>query len=197
MSGHSLWPHGPLTTKLLCLWGFSRQECWGGFHSLLQGIFPILKPRSPGLQADSLPMSHQRSPRILEWVVYPFSRGSSWPGVKPGLLLAELTGKPRGSLPQHSKGHIWQVKLKVKSLGHVRPFVTPRTVAHQAPPSTGFSRQEYRSGFPSSGDLPDPGIEPRSPTLQADALTSEPPGKPMTSPQVISFLMVKSWKHLL
>jgi len=44
----------------------------------------------------------------------------------------------------------------------------------------GFSRQEYRSGlpFPSPGDLPDPGIEPRSPTLQADALTSEPPGKP-------------------
>ena len=43
-----------------------------------------------------------------------------------------------------------------------------------------FSRQEYRSGllFPSPGDLPDPGIEPMSPTLQADALTSEPPGKP-------------------
>ena len=57
-------------------------------------------------------------------------------------------------------------------------FVTPRTVAHQAPPSMGFSRQEYWSGFPflSPGDLPDPGIEPRSPALQADALTSEPPG---------------------
>ena len=43
----------------------------------------------------------------------------------------------------------------------------------------GFSRQEYWSGlpFPSPGDLPDPGIEPRSPTLQADALTSAPPGK--------------------
>ena len=56
----------------------------------------------------------------------------------------------------------------------------PWTVAHQAPPSMGFSRQEYLSGlpFPSPGDLPDPGIEPRSPTLQADALTSAPPGKP-------------------
>ena len=44
----------------------------------------------------------------------------------------------------------------------------------------GFSRQEYWSGlpFPSIGDLPDPGIEPGSPTLQVDALTSEPPGKP-------------------
>ena len=52
------------------------------------------------------------------------------------------------------------------------------TVAHQAPPSMGLSRQEYWSGlpFPSPGDLPDPGIEPRSPTLQAEALTSEPPG---------------------
>ena len=57
---------------------------------------------------------------------------------------------------------------------------TPWTVAHQAPPSMGFSRQEYWCGlpFPSPGDLPDPGIEPRSPALQADTLTSEPPGKP-------------------
>ena len=70
--------------------------------------------------------------------------------------------------------------MKVKSLSHVRLFATPWTVAHQAPPSMGFSRKEYWSGlpFPSPGDLPDPGIEPRSPTLQADSLTSEPPGKP-------------------
>ena len=52
---------------------------------------------------------------------------------------------------------------------------------NQAPPSMGFSRQEYWSGlpFPSPGDLPDPRIKPRSPALQADALTSEPPGKPL------------------
>ena len=68
----------------------------------------------------------------------------------------------------------------MKSLSHVQLFVTPWTVAYQASPSTGFSRQEYWSGllFPSSGHLPDPGIKPGSPTLQADALTSEPPGKP-------------------
>ena len=54
------------------------------------------------------------------------------------------------------------------------------TVDCQAPLSMEFSRQEYWRGqsFPSPGDLPDPGIEPKSPTLQADALTSEPPGKP-------------------
>ena len=75
------------------------------------------------------------------------------------------------------------IKSEVKLLSCVRLFVTPWTVAHQAPPYMGFSRQEYWSGllFPSPGDLPYPGIEPRSPTLQADALTSEAPGKPLSS----------------
>ena len=72
------------------------------------------------------------------------------------------------------------MKVKVKSLSRVRLFVTPWTVAYQAPPSMGFSRQQCWSGlpFPSPGDLPDPGIESGSPALQADALLSEPPGKP-------------------
>ena len=67
----------------------------------------------------------------------------------------------------------------VKLLSCVRLFATPWTVYYQAPPSMGFSRQEYWSGlpFPSPGDLPDPGIEPRSPALLADALLSELPGK--------------------
>ena len=69
---------------------------------------------------------------------------------------------------------------EVKSLSRVRLFATPWTVAYQASPSVGFSRQEYWSGlpFPFPGDLPNPGIEPRSPALQTDALPSEPPGKP-------------------
>ena len=68
---------------------------------------------------------------------------------------------------------------EVKSLSCVRLFAIPWTVVYQASLSMGFSRQEYWSGlpFPSPGDLPDPGIEPRSPALQADALPSEPPGK--------------------
>ena len=67
--------------------------------------------------------------------------------------------------------------MKVKSFSSVQLFVTPWTVAYQASPSMGFSRQEYQSGlpFPSPGDLPDPGIKPGSPELQADALPSEPP----------------------
>ena len=67
----------------------------------------------------------------------------------------------------------------MKLLSHVRLFVTPWTVAYQASPSMGFSRQEYRSGlpFPSPEDLPHPGVEPGSPALQAAALPFEPPGK--------------------
>ena len=72
------------------------------------------------------------------------------------------------------------MKVKVRLLSCVRLFATPWKVAYQAPPSMGFSRQEYWSGlpFPSPGDLPYPGNKPGSPALQTDALTSEPPGKP-------------------
>ena len=74
--------------------------------------------------------------------------------------------------------------IYVKSLSHVQPFAIPWTVVYQASLSMGFFRQEYWSGlpFPSPGDLPDPGIKPRSPALQADALPSEPSAKPLTEP---------------
>ena len=77
----------------------------------------------------------------------------------------------------------------------VRLFATTWTVAYQAPPSMGFSRQEYWPGLPvpSPGDLPDPGIKPRYPTLQADTLTSEPPGRhAQTTAQLhLSHMLVK------
>ena len=65
--------------------------------------------------------------------------------------------------------------------------MTSWTVALQASLSMGFSRQEYQSAlpFPSPGDLPDPGIKHRSPTLQADFLPSEPPGKMMTMGSIL------------
>ena len=67
-------------------------------------------------------------------------------------------------------------------------FVTPWTMARQAPPSMGFSRQEYWSGlpFPSPGDFPNPGSEPRSPALPDDLLT-DPWGKPLDS--------LQKWNH--
>ena len=70
---------------------------------------------------------------------------------------------------------------EMKSLSSVWPFVTPWTVAYQAPLSMELSRQEYCNRLPFSfpQDLPNPGIKPGSPTLQADALPFEPPGKPI------------------
>ena len=79
----------------------------------------------------------------------------------------------------------------MKSISRIWLFATPWTVARQAPLSMGFSRQEYWSGlpfpFPFPGDLPNPGIKPKSPALQADALISEPPGKP----HIVSWEVVK------
>ena len=86
--------------------------------------------------------------------------------------------------------------IRACMLCHVQLFAIPGTVAHQAPLSMGFPSQEYCSGvpFPPPGDLPDSGIEPGSPALQADALLSEPPGKPSYGSTKIS---LGSWKHSL
>ena len=74
---------------------------------------------------------------------------------------------------------VWANVYDICSVAQLCSIVTLWTVACQAPLSMGFSRQEYWSvlSFPSLGDLPDPGIELRSPALQADSLPSEPPGK--------------------
>ena len=88
--------------------------------------------------------------------------------------------------------------MRVKLLSHVRLFATPWTVVYQAPLSMEFSRQEYWSGlpFPSPGDLPNLGIKPGSPTLQADALPSEPPGKPIVWICHILFIYASVDGHL-
>ena len=100
-----------------------------------------------------------------------------------------------------SFSNAWKWRVKVKSLSCVRLLATPWTAAYQAPPSMGFSRQEYWSGvplpspslsigfskqeywselpFPFSEDLSDPGIEPRSPALQAASLSFELQENPM------------------
>ena len=71
---------------------------------------------------------------------------------------------------------------------HVWLFVILLTIAYKSPLSVGFSRQEYWSGllFPSPGDLPDPGIEPGSPALQADCLWSEPQGSPSVNYAILN-----------
>ena len=90
---------------------------------------------------------------------------------------------------EHTFPHLSKVQEKARRrtsirkcwlLSRVRLFGTPWTVAHQASLSMRFSRQEYWSGLPRPvpGDLPNPGIEPRSPALQTHSLLSQPPGKP-------------------
>ena len=86
----SLQPHRLLPARLLCPWRFSRQEYWsilGGCHALLQRIFPT-QGSNPGLPHCGrilYHLSHQGRPRILEWVAYPFFRGSSQPRNQTGV----------------------------------------------------------------------------------------------------------------
>ena len=91
------------------------------------------------------------------------------------MCLENSTKYPHYFLPFAS----FKGKVKVLVTQLCLTLCDPMTVAFQAPESVGFSRQEYcnRLPFPSPGDLPIPGIEPGSPTLQADSLQSEPPGK--------------------
>ena len=105
------------------------------------------------------------------------SRGSSQPRAQT--QVSRIAGGFFTSWATREAHYTTMKWSEVKLLSCVRLFETPWTVAHQAPPSMGFSRQEYWSGlpFPSPRDLPNPGIKPTSPALQADALTSEPPGK--------------------
>ena len=111
--------------------------------------------------------------RILEGVAIPFSRGSS---------------QPRGCTHVScTAGRFFTVLATRESESEITQscptLCDPWTVAYQAPPSMGFFRQEYWSGlpFPSPGDAPNPGIKPGFPALEADALTSEPPGKPIAT----------------
>ena len=117
--------------------------------------------------------------RILEWVAMLSSRRSSWPRDRTCTSYMSCIDRQvlTTSATWETPHKMWKWKWTRSVVSH---SVTPWTVAHQAPRSMGFSRQEYWSGLPfsSPGDLPHPGIEPRSLALRADALTSEPPRKP-------------------
>ena len=105
--------------------------------------------------------------RVLEWIAISFSRGSSrprksaFPG-SPALQADALLSEP---MPKNVQ------LLLLSHFSRVRLFATPWTIVYETPPSMEFSKQENWSGlpFPSPGALPNPGIEPMSPALQADA----------------------------
>ena len=114
-------------------------------------------------------------------------------GVSSSHRVAKVLGVPVSAsiLPMNER------KWEVKSVSCDQLLVTPWIVDFQAPLSMGFSRHENSNGLPfsSPGDLPNIGTEPRSPALQADALPSEPPGKPYEYSGPISFRI--DWLNLL
>ena len=87
--------------------------------------------------------------------------------------------------------------MLVALVGCVQLFAPPWTVAHRAPLSMEFSRQEHWSGQPflPPGNLPDPGIEPGSPTLQADSSPFEPPGKTRGPEEEPNKSMKSNWQQ--
>ena len=120
----------------------------------------------------------------LEWVASPFSRRSSQPRdgtqvshIAGGFFTSWVTREAQTENYLTAATELTCVVLLNQLC--LTLFETPWTVARQVTLSMEFSRQEYCSGwpFPSPGDLPNPGIKPRSPALQTDSLPSEPPGK--------------------
>ena len=118
-------------------------------------------------------LSHQGSPKNLLLGCCCQVASVVSDSVRPHRRQPTRLPPPRGSPSKntgvgcHFFSNAGKWKVKAKSLSHVQLLVTPWIAAHQAPPSTGFSRRECWSGvsLPSPGDLPDPGIEPRSPAL--------------------------------
>ena len=113
---------------------------------------------------------------------------------KPALCPWEAANSPEYNI--HYGGRLTKVRVCL-TLGCVWLFATPWTAAHQAPPSMGFSRQEYWSGlpFPSPGDLLDPGIQPRSPALQVDSLPLSHQGSPRSTNQATNKAISETQKR--
>ena len=137
--------------------------------------------------------------RILEWVAIPFSRDLPDPGIKPGSPALQADSLPSEPPVKHLKGIIFHQSLTMCCHGKnqicpslfyspnlcvsclvMSDSLPPLGLQPPGPSATGFSREEYWSGlpFPSSGDHPDLGIEPGSPTLQANSLPFEIQGSP-------------------
>ena len=132
----------------------------------VQSCLTLCDPMDHSLPGSSVHGSLQA--RILEWVAMPSSRKSSQPGDQTWVSC--IVGRFFTDGVEGNKHTV-----VVESLSRVWLFETPRTVARQAPLSMGVSRKEYWRGlpFPSPGNLPNPGIEPQSPALQADSSLTE------------------------
>ena len=142
----------------LCM-GFSRQEYWS--ELLFPSPGDLL---NPGIEPSSC-CCFFMSPALAGGF---FTSTAPWEGPSERYALHNQINKSLAFWLNFISWCWCKRKLKkVKSLSHVRLFVTPWTVAYHAPPSMGLSREEHWNGlpFPSPGDLPNPGIKPGSPTL--------------------------------
>ena len=174
-------PHWDATSPL-----FKLSSLWHFVTVALENEHPLEVPNSPGSERLLQGKGTHRNHSV--WSFHDPWRNSIWNG--PPIVRVRDWLRNLGSWLLGGVPFFHLAVLLVRRYIHIpiypyiaqscSLFVTPWTVAHQASPSMGFSRQEYWSGlpFPPPGDLPDPGIKLRSPALQADALTSEPPGKP-------------------
>ena len=159
--------------------GFSRQEYWSGLPVPSTGDLPNpgIKPRSPTLQADSLPCASPAAKlscfKSCLTLCNPID--GSLPGSPvPGILQARTL-----EWVAISFSNAWKWKVKVKSLQSCLTLRHPMDCSLPGSSVHGILQARIRSGLsvPSTGDLPNPGIKPRSPTLQADSLPSASPGK--------------------
>ena len=112
-------------------------------------------------------------------------------GAVDEVTMQEMLSSPQQTWKTNEGGKAICMCVCAQSLSHICLFVTPRTVALQAPPSMEFARQEHWSGlpFPTPGDLPALGIEPRylaSPALAGGFFTTAPPGKPFAYAWLLS-----------
>ena len=188
----SVWlfhPHG-----LYSPWNSPGQNTGVGSLSLLQGIFPTQASNSglPLCRRIVYQLDHKGSPRILEWVAYPFSSRSSQARnqtevscIAGGFLTNWAIGFLKGLFNMLSRFPFGDLALGcgfvLCHFSHVQLFMTAWTVACQTPLFMGLSRQEYWSGLPCPppGDCLNPGIEPGSPALQQESsLPLVPPWKP-------------------
>ena len=168
----------PTPMRISCHHWFDRRQCSGGNASNGEWLHRQMKLCS-----------------LVHWSLHAVSCTSPWYMGTPALWDSALPWSCYNkitALPWSCYNKMFIKWIKVKSLSRVRLSAAPWTLAYQAPPSMGFSRQEYWSGlpFPSPGNLPDSGIEPKSPALQADALPSRPPEKCLQFSNCITLLKV-------
>ena len=155
---------------------------------------PRIKPRSPALWANSLPSEPPRKRKNTGVGSLSFLQGIfPTQGLNPGLphcrwILYQLSYQEDRETCQSSTQIRCLYCHLISSVQFSRSVVSDSVKPHGLQPARllcpwGFSRQEYWSGLPCPppGDLPNPGTEPRSPTLQSDSLPSEPQRKPCNS----------------